>query len=112
MSNNNEVLPSARDFTLRENVEWCFLAIAALLRLESVSDELLANFNYIDAIEQIRSENKEIGDALDNYYRAYQTWYELDPSKYKTEENVRLTNERDKRISELKELYFKILKYD
>lgn len=38
-------LPTAKDFSLRENVEWSFLAVATLLDLKDICDELYLNLN-------------------------------------------------------------------
>lgn len=98
-------LPTAKDFSLRENVEWCFLAVATLLDLKDICDEPLSEFKPNEALEIIKNQNSEIGNSLEKYYLAYKEWYESEQA-YGV---FILEEKRDTTHLELRKLYFKLL---
>ncbi|WP_180174763.1 hypothetical protein [Acinetobacter sp. YH01022] len=101
----NERLPAAKDFSLRDNVEWCFFAVASLLNLKNICDEPLSEFNPTEALIIIKNKNLEIGSVLEKYYLAYKEWYESEQA----DGVFTLEEKRDTTHAELRKIYFKLL---
>ena len=82
-----------------------FFGSSHLIRFERYLWWALSEFKPNEALEIIKNQNSEIGNALEKYYLAYKEWYESEQA-YGV---FILEEKRDTTHLELRKLYFKLL---